>query len=244
MLKLSNWHKSFGNHKVLKDIHLEVPTGDVLTVIGASGSGKSTLLRSINFLEPANEGQIQINEMTQDVQRMNEKDILRLRQKTAMVFQNYALFSKKTALENVMESLLMVQKLTKKEAQEIAYHYLDQVGMGDRAAYYPTHLSGGQQQRVGIARALAIEPAVILFDEPTSALDPELVNGILEIIQDIAHNKTTMILVTHEMDFAKEVSDQVSFLENGVMMEHGTPQQIFDHPENERTQAFIQGIKR
>lgn len=244
MLKLSNWHKSFGNHQVLKDIHLEVPTGDVLTVIGASGSGKSTLLRSINFLEPANEGQIQINEMTQDVQRMNEKDILRLRQKTAMVFQNYALFSKKTALENVMESLLMVQKLTKKEAQEIAYHYLDQVGMADRADYYPTHLSGGQQQRVGIARALAIEPAVILFDEPTSALDPELVNGILEIIQDIAHNKTTMVLVTHEMDFAKEVSDQVSFLENGVMMEHGTPQQIFDHPENERTQAFIQGIKR
>lgn len=244
MLKLSNWHKSFGNHQVLKDIHLEVPTGDVLTVIGASGSGKSTLLRSINFLEPANEGQIQINEMKQDVQRMNEKDILRLRQKTAMVFQNYALFSKKTALENVMESLLMVQKLTKKEAQEIAYHYLDQVGMADRADYYPTHLSGGQQQRVGIARALAIEPAVILFDEPTSALDPELVNGILEIIQDIAHNKTTMVLVTHEMDFAKEVSDQVSFLENGVMMEHGTPQQIFDHPENERTQAFIQGIKR
>lgn len=244
MLKLSNWHKSFGNHQVLKDIHLEVPTGDVLTVIGASGSGKSTLLRSINFLEPANEGQIQINEMKQDVQRMNEKDILHLRQKTAMVFQNYALFSKKTALENVMESLLMVQKLTKKEAQEIAYHYLDQVGMADRADYYPTHLSGGQQQRVGIARALAIEPAVILFDEPTSALDPELVNGILEIIQDIAHNKTTMVLVTHEMDFAKEVSDQVSFLENGVMMEHGTPQQIFDHPENERTQAFIQGIKR
>ena len=244
MLKLSNWHKSFGNHQVLKDIHLEVPTGDVLTVIGASGSGKSTLLRSINFLEPANEGQIQINEMTRDVQRMNEKDILHLRQKTAMVFQNYALFSKKTALENVMESLLMVQKLTKKEAQEIAYHYLDQVGMADRADYYPTHLSGGQQQRVGIARALAIEPAVILFDEPTSALDPELVNGILEIIQDIAHNKTTMVLVTHEMDFAKEVSDQVSFLENGVMMEHGTPQQIFDHPENECTQAFIQGIKR
>lgn len=244
MLKLSNWHKSFGNHQVLKDIHLEVPTGDVLTVIGSSGSGKSTLLRSINFLEPADEGHILINNTEQDVQTMKQTDILDLRRKTAMVFQNYALFSKKTALENVMESLLMVQKLTRKEAEEIAYYYLEQVGMADRAAYYPTHLSGGQQQRVGIARALAIEPAVILFDEPTSALDPELVNGILEIIQDIAHNQTTMVLVTHEMDFAKEVSDQVSFLENGVMVEHGSPQQIFDHPEHERTQAFIQGIKR
>jgi ABC-type polar amino acid transport system ATPase subunit len=244
MLKLSNWHKSFGNHQVLKDINLEVPTGEVLTIIGSSGSGKSTLLRSINFLEPADQGHIQINETKQDVQRMKQADILQLRRKTAMVFQNYALFSKKTALENVMESLLMVQKLPQAEAKEIATHYLEQVGMADRASYYPTHLSGGQQQRVGIARALAIDPAVILFDEPTSALDPELINGILDIIQNIAHNQTTMVLVTHEMDFAKEVSDQVSFLEKGVMVEHGTPQQIFDHPEHERTQAFIQGIQR
>ena len=183
MLKLSNWHKSFGNHEVLKDIHLEVPTGDVLTIIGSSGSGKSTLLRSINFLEPANQGQIQIGDVSQDVSNMKQEDILNLRRKTAMVFQNYALFSKKTALENVMESLLMVQKLPKSEAEIIAYHYLKQVGMGDRANYYPVRLSGGQQQRVGIARALAMDPEVILFDEPTSALDPELVSGILEIIQ-------------------------------------------------------------
>lgn len=244
MLKLSNWHKSFGNHEVLKDIHLEVPTGDVLTIIGSSGSGKSTLLRSINFLEPANEGQIQIGDVTQDVSNLKQEDILNLRRKTAMVFQNYALFSKKTALENVMENLLMVQKRPKAEAEVIAHHYLEQVGMGDRADYYPVRLSGGQQQRVGIARALAMEPEVILFDEPTSALDPELVSGILEIIQNIAHNDTTMLLVTHEMNFAKEVSDQVSFLENGVMVEHGSPDQLFNHPENERTRAFIQGITR
>ena len=143
-----------------------------------------------------------------------------------------------------MESLLMVQKLPKQEAREIAYSYLEKVDMADRADYYPVRLSGGQQQRVGIARALAIDPAVILFDEPTSALDPELVNGILEIIQSIAHNNTTMVLVTHEMEFAKEVSDQVSFLENGVMVEHGSPEQVFNHPENERTKAFIQGITR
>lgn len=244
MLKLSNWFKSFGDHQVLKDIHLEVPTGEVLTIIGSSGSGKSTLLRSINFLEPADKGHIQIDDINQDVQTMKQEDILNLRRKTAMVFQNYALFSKKTALENVMESLLMVKERPKKEAKAIAHHYLEQVGMGDRADYYPAHLSGGQQQRVGIARALAIEPAVMLFDEPTSALDPELVNGILEIIQSIAHNKTTMLLVTHEMNFAKEVSDQICFLEKGVIVEQGAPKQIFNQPKNERTQAFIQGIQR
>src|SRR5690625_2841368 len=208
MLKLTNWFKSFGTHEVLKDIHLEVPTGDVLTIIGSSGSGKSTLLRSINFLEPADKGQIQIDDVTKDVQTMKQNDILKLRRKTAMVFQNYALFSKKTALENVMESLLMVQNLTLAEAEEIAHHYLEQVGMGDRADYYPIHLSGGQQQRVGIARALAIEPEVILFDEPTSALDTELVRGILEIIQFIIYIKKTMLLVMNEIYFSKVVTDK------------------------------------
>lgn len=244
MLKLSNWFKSFGDHQVLNDIHLEVPTGDVLTIIGSSGSGKSTLLRSINFLEPADKGLIEIADVSHDVQKMKQEDILKVRRKTAMVFQNYALFSKKTALENVMESLLMVKKLSEADAKEIAHHYLKQVGMGDRANYHPVHLSGGQQQRVGIARALAIEPEIILFDEPTSALDPELISGILEIIQSIAHNNTTMLLVTHEMNFAKEVSDQILFLENGVIVEKGGPNQIFNHPKNERTKAFIQGIKR
>lgn len=244
MLKLSNWHKSFGNHQVLKDINLEVPTGDVLTIIGSSGSGKSTLLRSINFLEPADKGQIQIGDISQDVQQMKQEDILNLRQKTAMVFQNYALFSKKTALENVMESLIMVKNMPLNEAKDIAQHYLERVGMGDRADYHPAHLSGGQQQRVGIARALAIKPKVMLFDEPTSALDPELVSGILEIIQSIAHNDTTMLLVTHEMNFAKEVSDQICFLEDDVIVEHGSPDQIFNHPKSERTKMFIQGVTR
>lgn len=243
MLKLSNWSKSFDNHEVLKDIHLEVPTGEVLTIIGASGSGKSTLLRSVNFLEPADRGQIQIGTQVRDVSGMTEEEILQLRRKTAMVFQNYALFSKKTALENVMESLLMVQKLERAEAEDIARHYLEQVGMGDRAHYHPVHLSGGQQQRVGIARALAIKPEVILFDEPTSALDPESISGILELIQNIAHNETTMLLVTHEMAFAKEVSDQVCFLAEGLIVEKGAPEQIFNHPESEQTQAFIQGVK-
>lgn len=244
MLKLSNWSKAFGKHQVLRDINLEVPTGDVLTIIGASGSGKSTLLRSINFLEPANQGQIQVGDVSHDVQMMSRDDIIEVRRKTAMVFQNYALFSKKTALENVMESLVMVRKLPKAEARDIALHYLEQVGMTDRRDYHPAHMSGGQQQRVGIARALAIEPEVILFDEPTSALDPELVSGILDIIQKIAHNNTTMVLVTHEMRFAKQVSDQVSFLEDGIMVEHGSPEQLFENPLNERTQKFIQGVTR
>lgn len=243
MLKLTNWSKSFNEHEVLKNINLEVATGEVLTIIGASGSGKSTLLRSVNFLEPADRGHIQIGELSENVEGMKEEAILKLRRKTAMVFQNYALFSKKTALENVMESLLIVQKLPKAEAEAIAHHYLEQVGMADRANYHPLHLSGGQQQRVGIARALAIQPEVILFDEPTSALDPEAISGILEIIQNIAHNETTMLLVTHEMAFAKEVSDQVCFLEDGLIVEKGDPEQIFTYPENERTQNFIQGVK-
>ncbi|MGX7091462.1 amino acid ABC transporter ATP-binding protein [Hutsoniella sourekii] len=242
MLKLSQWSKSFKNNCVLNDINLEVATGHVLTIIGASGSGKSTLLRTINFLEPADSGIMQIGEITRDVSQVTNKDILAIRRQTAMVFQNYALFSKKTALENVMESLVMVKKIPKAEAQTIAEGYLEMVGMKDRIHYYPSKLSGGQKQRVGIARALAIKPEVILFDEPTSALDPELVGGILDLIQEIAHNETTMIMVTHEMNFAKQVSDQVIFLDQGRILEQGSPDQIFDHPREERTAQFIQGI--
>lgn len=243
MLRLSNWNKSFGNHQVLKDIHLEVATGDVLTIIGSSGSGKSTLLRTINFLEPADNGTIEMADQAYDIEAISQADLLKIRRQTAMVFQNYALFSKKTALENVMESLIMVQKRSKKEAKNLARYYLNQVGMGDREDYYPSHLSGGQQQRVGIARALAIQPEVILFDEPTSALDPELVAGILDLIQSIAHGDTTMVLVTHEMNFAKEVSDQVCFLEKGIIIEQGPPGQIFNQAKSERTAAFIKGLK-
>ena len=242
MLKLENWSKSFNQNTVLNNINLEVPTGNVLSIIGSSGSGKSTLLRTVNFLEPADQGIIQIGTTTKDVAEINQQEILALRRQTAMVFQNYALFSKKTALENVMENLLMVKRMTLSEAEPIAEHYLEIVGMKDRMNYYPNKLSGGQQQRVGIARALAIEPEVILFDEPTSALDPELVGGILDLIMKVAHEKTTMLLVTHEMNFAKQVSDHVIFLDKGNIAEEGTPTQIFDHPQNERTRQFIRGF--
>ena len=242
MLKLENWSKSFNQNTVLNNINLEVPTGNVLSIIGSSGSGKSTLLRTVNFLEPADQGIIQIGTTIKDVAEINQQEILALRRQTAMVFQNYALFSKKTALENVMENLLMVKRMTLSEAKPIAEYYLEIVGMKDRMNYYPNKLSGGQQQRVGIARALAIEPEVILFDEPTSALDPELVGGILDLIMKVAHEKTTMLLVTHEMNFAKQVSDHVIFLDKGNIAEEGTPTQIFDHPQNERTRQFIRGF--
>lgn len=243
MLKLENWSKSFNKNEVLKNINIEVATGDVLSIIGSSGSGKSTLLRTINFLEPADKGLIQIGETIKQVDQISQQEILTLRRQTAMVFQNYALFSKKTALENVMENLLMVKKMTLIEAKSIAEHYLEIVGMKNRMNYYPNKLSGGQQQRVGIARALAIEPEVILFDEPTSALDPELVGGVLDLIMKVAHEKTTMLLVTHEMSFAKQVSDHVIFLDKGSIAEEGTPEQIFDNPQNERTNQFIRGFE-
>lgn len=242
MLQLSNWSKSFKNHQVLKNINLNVDTGNVLTIIGSSGSGKSTLLRTINFLEPADTGEIIIGNTQKEVATISEKEVLAIRRQTAMVFQNYALFSKKTALENVMENLIMVKKMDKARAQVIASDYLEQVGMADRMNYYPNRLSGGQQQRVGIARALAIQPEVILFDEPTSALDPEMVGGILDIIQNIAHGGITMIMVTHEMNFAREVSDEIIFLDQGHILEQGKPQDIFNHPQHERTIQFIQGF--
>lgn len=244
MLQLSNWSKSFNQHQVLKNIQLKVDTGDVLTIIGSSGSGKSTLLRTINFIEPADAGQILIGDTQKDVATITEKEILAIRRQTAMVFQNYALFSKKTALENVMENLIMVKRMDKTKAAEVAQGYLEQVGMADRMKYYPNRLSGGQKQRVGIARALAIEPEVILFDEPTSALDPEMVGGILDLIQDIAHGNTTMIMVTHEMNFAREVSDEIIFLDQGNILEQGRPDDIFDHPQHQRTLQFIQGFSK
>lgn len=243
MLTLKNWNKSFKDNHVLKNIDMTVGTGDVLTIIGSSGSGKSTLLRSINFLEPADAGTIQIGEVSYDAAKATKKDILAVRRQTAMVFQNYALFSKKTVRENVMEALIQVKNLPKKEAIERAEAQLHLVGMADRMDFYQNKLSGGQQQRVGIARALAIEPEVILFDEPTSALDPELVSGILDVIKKVAHQNTTMILVTHEMKFAREVSDQVIFLDRGTILEQGTPDELFNHSKEARTKQFIQGFQ-
>ncbi len=242
MLEIKNWSKTFHENHVLKNIELAVKEGEVLSIIGPSGSGKSTLLRSLNFLEPADTGSLTLDGKNYVIDSIKKQDILEIRRQTAMVFQNYALFSKKTAKENVMEALIMVQKKSKQEASQLAEQYLTQVGMKERMNFYPQQLSGGQKQRVGIARALAIQPKVLLLDEPTSALDPELVQGILELINDIAHQKTTMILVTHEMNFAKRVSDQVIFLENGEILEKGTPEEIFNTPKKERTKQFIQGF--
>lgn len=239
MLAIQNWQKSFGENIVLNNLSLEVEKGKVLTIIGPSGSGKSTLLRTFNFLEPADSGVLRLDGEEYDVTKISKKDILNIRQKTAMVFQNYALFSKKTAEENVMEALLMVKKLPKKVASLKAKEALEKVGMADFLKTYPHQLSGGQQQRVGIARALALQPKVIFLDEPTSALDPELVKGILDLIQRLAEEKMTLVLVTHEMNFAKKVSDEIIFLEKGVIVEKGTPDAIFNHPQQKRTAEFL-----
>lgn len=243
MLEILNWQKSFGEKPVLKNLSFQVKEGQVLTIIGPSGSGKSTLLRTLNFLEPADQGILRLDGKEFDVTKVSKKDILKIRQKTAMVFQNYALFSKKTAEENVMEALIMVKKLSKKQASQKAKEALEKVGMGDFLTAYPHQLSGGQQQRVGIARALAIQPKVIFLDEPTSALDPELVTGILDLIQTLAQEKITLVLVTHEMRFAKEVSHKIIFLEKGEIVESGTPEEIFNQPKKKRTAEFLNSGK-
>ncbi len=244
MIQLRNIHKSFGENHVLRGVDLTVQDGEVVSIIGASGSGKSTFLRTINFLEPADEGEIILDDIRVNAAGATKADVLNLRRNTAMVFQSYNLLRHRTALENVMESLVVVQKMNKQEAKELALEELNRVGLSDRTEYYPHQLSGGQQQRVGIARALAIKPKVILFDEPTSALDPEMVGGVLEVIGSIAQEGMTMIIVTHEMNFAREVSHQVAFFDEGVILESGTPDEIFLHTREERTKQFLQRINR
>ena len=244
MIQLRNIHKSFGENHVLQGVDLEVQDGEVVSIIGASGSGKSTFLRTINFLEPADEGEIILDDIRVDAARASKADILNLRRCTAMVFQSYNLLKHRTALENVMEALVVVQKKDRKEAEEIALEELNRVGLGDRTGYYPHQLSGGQQQRVGIARALAISPKVMLFDEPTSALDPEMVGGVLDVIRSIAKDGMTMIIVTHEMNCAREVSNQVAFFDEGKILEQGTPQELFLNTKEERTRQFLQRIQR
>ncbi|MDR1440698.1 MAG: amino acid ABC transporter ATP-binding protein [Clostridiales bacterium] len=239
MIKLENVQKSFGKSEILKGVSMEVGQGDVTVVIGPSGSGKTTLLRCINFLEKADEGRLTIGNLSVDMKKCHKRDILAIRRKSAFVFQNYSLFQNKTALENVMEGLVAVQRKPKPEARELAQEMLEWVGLSDRMDYYPVNLSGGQQQRVGIARALALSPDVILFDEPTSALDPELVGETLELIKKVAQRGITMIVVTHEMSFAHDVASQVIFLDEGVVVETGTPKEIFGKPKNERTRQFL-----
>ena len=243
MLKIKGIKKSFGNLQVLKGVDLTVGKGDVVTILGPSGSGKTTLLRCINFLETADGGEMTFDGEVFPFGKVSKKDIARIRKKTAFVFQNYNLFTNKTALENVTEGLIVARKMDQQQAQEIGKRALDKVGLQDRYDYYPHQLSGGQQQRVGIARAIATNPEVILFDEPTSALDPELIGGVLEVIRELANEGMTMIIVTHEMNFAKHVSSKVVLMDEGVIVEEGTPEEFFDHPKNERTIKFLRMIE-
>ena len=242
MIEVQNWNKSFGKNHVLRDVNCRVETGEVVVILGASGSGKSTFLRTLNFLERAESGTLILDDLKLDMKNVHNRDILRVRRETAMVFQSYNLFRHKTALENVMEALVVVKKMPKDEARRIAEAELTRVGLADRMNYYPHQLSGGQQQRVGIARALAIQPKVILFDEPTSALDPEMIGEVLDVIRSISHKGITLIIVTHEMGFAKDVADRVLFFENGDIYEEGTPDEFFSNPKKERTRQFIQRI--
>ena len=242
MLKLRNIQKSFGNLEILKGVDLEVDPGDVVAILGPSGSGKTTLLRCVNFLETADAGTLEFDGETFELNRMQKKDIARLRKKTAFVFQNYNLFLNKTALQNVTEGLTVGRGMDKAQAEEIGRRMLKKVGMDDRSDYFPSQLSGGQQQRVAIARALAVQPEIIYFDEPTSALDPELTGEVLAVMRQLAEDGMTMLVVTHEMGFARHVSNKVVFMEQGVVVEAGSSQEIFEHPQEERTRAFLRTV--
>lgn len=239
VLKIENLSKSFGDLEVLKDINVEINEGQVISVIGPSGSGKSTFLRCINLLETPNGGRI-----TYNGDAVNEKgyDVRKLHEEVGMVFQRFNLFPHKTVLQNVMLAPLKLKKGSKEEIKERAMMLLDKVGLANKADEKPANLSGGQQQRVAIARALAMEPKVLLFDEPTSALDPELVGEVLKVMQDLANEGMTMIVVTHEMGFAKEVSDYLIFMEDGYIVEEGDPREIFACPKNERTRQFLSSV--
>ena len=227
---------------VLRGVDLTVEKGDVVAILGPSGSGKTTLLRCLNFLETADAGQLVFDGESLDLAHASRADIARLRKKTAFVFQNYNLFRNKTALQNVTEGLIVARKLPKEQADEIGMKMLAKVGLADRADYYPRQLSGGQQQRVAIARALAADPEIIYFDEPTSALDPELTGEVLSVMRQLAEEGMTMLVVTHEMGFARNVSSKTVFMENGVVVEQAPSQQFFASPREERTRAFLRRI--
>lgn len=242
MIEVKNVKKSFGKQEVLKDVSLTVKKGDVVVLLGPSGSGKTTLLRCINFLEKADAGTLKIGDLTVDLHVASRKEKLAIRRKTAFVFQNYGLFQNKTAIQNITEGLVVARKIPKEEAVKKAEEVLDWVGMSEKRDAYPANLSGGQQQRIGIARAVALDPEVILFDEPTSALDPELVGEILEVIKKVAERGITMIIVTHEMSFAQDVASKVVFIDGGLVVEQGSPKEIFISPKEERTKKFLERI--
>ena len=243
MVKIEHLYKEFDSDtKVLKDINLTINKNEVIAILGPSGTGKSTLLRCLNYLTVPTKGIIEIGDIRIDAENHTKKDVIELRKHSSMVFQGYNLFKNKTAIENVMEALVVVQKKSKEEAEKTALELLAKVGMLERKDFYPSKLSGGQQQRVGIARALAVNPNVLLLDEPTSALDPELVGEVLNTIKSLAEEGTTMILVTHEIGFAREVATRVLFMDGGQIAADGTPEEIIDHPENERIQQFLKFI--
>lgn len=245
LIEIEHLSKSFpGGTEVLKDISLEIHKGDIVAIIGPSGTGKSTLLRCLNYLTVPSEGKIRIGECRVDAKSHTKEEVYALRRKFSMVFQQFNLFKNKTALENVMEALTKVQKMPKAEAEEISKRLLEQVGMGDRMDFYPSKLSGGQQQRVGIARALAVNPEVILFDEPTSALDPEWVKEVLATIQEVAKEGRTMIIVTHEISFARQVANRILFMEEGKIQVDAPPEEFFSDTKQERLQQFLSFVRR
>ena len=242
MIEVRNLRKSFDSLEVLKDINLEIDKGDVISILGSSGSGKTTCLRCMNFLEKSDAGTLVFDGKEYDLAHMSRKDIAAIRRKTAFVFQNYNLFLNKTVLENVTEALTIVRKMDKLSARKRAVEVLEKVGMADKLDYYPSKLSGGQQQRVSIARALAYEPEVIYFDEPTSALDPELIGEVLSVMRDLAKSGITMVVVTHEMNFARNVSTKVVFMENGEIIKCAAPDDFFEHQDDERIKQFIRKV--
>lgn len=239
MLEIKNIKKSFDGQEILKGVDIRVEKGDVVTILGPSGSGKTTLLRCINFLEKPDEGIMVFDQEHLNLGAVHKRDIAKIRRKTAFVFQNYNLFRNKTALENVTEGLIVARKMPKAQAVQIGRKALDKVGLSDRYDYFPHQLSGGQQQRVGIARAIATDPELILFDEPTSALDPELIGEVLEVMKQLAAEGMTMLVVTHEMNFARNVATKVMFMDKGVVVEENSPQAFFEAPRKERTRQFL-----
>ena len=239
MIYISELSKTFSGQKVLNNLSLEIQKGEVVALIGSSGAGKSTFLRSLNYLEAPDSGRIKIDDFEVDFEHISQDQILTLRRKLAMVFQQFNLFGRKTALENVKEGLIVVKGLSDQEATKIAREELAKVGLSDRENHYPRHLSGGQKQRVALARALAMKPEVLLLDEPTSALDPELVGEVEKSIANAAKSGQTMVLVSHDMSFVAQVADKVLFLDKGRIIESGTPEEIMQHPKEERTKEFF-----
>lgn len=244
MIYISELSKTFSGQKVLNNLSLEIQKGEVVALIGSSGAGKSTFLRSLNYLEAPDSGRIKIDDFEVDFEHISQDQILTLRRKLAMVFQQFNLFGRKTALENVKEGLVVVKGLSDQEATKIAREELAKVGLSDRENHYPRHLSGGQKQRVALARALAMKPEVLLLDEPTSALDPELVGEVEKSIANAAKTGQTMVLVSHDMSFVAQVADKVLFLDKGRILESGTPEEIMQHPKEERTKEFFASYKR